>query len=225
MSRSSSQKQRQILFLLLSDQDFQPSVNAKAFIQLFNIVVSSQSRVVVATWGGLPPHWSENDSVAARWFEQQQEPTLLKPLNLKTINLEYFDYSGLVVPPVDGLVGSFVNDKIGGVIQHFAAKKRPICFIAEGSLALFSTKPLSSSRWIFEGVSMTAPSNLELIRQNLFAKHASTEDLIRLWGGNYSAAQPDNLHVVIDSNVVSAQNRTSLLLAIQTFVLLLTSQK
>ena len=65
------------------------------------------------------------------------------------------------------------------------------------------------------------PSNAELARTTFLADQSILlEDFIRDNGACYSAAKSDSVHVVIDNNLITAQNDGSTLSAVQNLILL-----
>jgi hypothetical protein len=90
---------------------------------------------------------------------------------------------------------------------------------------LLQTLPLSSEKWIFESYSLTSPPNTYTDINPLI----SIEDFIRDHFGNYNSFGKDSLAIVIgilifdffvDDNVLTAQNKKSTIIAIQTFILM-----
>lgn len=102
--------------------------------------------------------------------------------------------------------------------------KGPICAIGFGVSALLgSSKILKNDKKTVFGLSsrsVTAPSNAEISRYDYFKHLANNqiEDVLREKGAKYTASEVDRIHVVVDGNLITAQNSPSTALAIQNLI-------
>jgi len=67
---------------------------------------------------------------------------------------------------------------------------------------------------------VTGPSNAEVSRYEIFKQLANqqVEDQLREKGAKYTCASADQIHVVVDGNLISAQNTQSAPLALQNLI-------
>ncbi|XP_043827077.1 glutamine amidotransferase-like class 1 domain-containing protein 1 isoform X2 [Dromiciops gliroides] len=101
----------------------------------------------------------------------------------------------------------------------------PICAVGHGVAALCCATKEDKS-WVFQDYSLTGPSVYELIRQPGFGRlPIITEDFVKDAGASFSASQPDAVHVVLDRHLVTGQNDSSTVLAVQNLVFLCGSRK
>ncbi|XP_036731722.1 glutamine amidotransferase-like class 1 domain-containing protein 1 isoform X4 [Manis pentadactyla] len=101
----------------------------------------------------------------------------------------------------------------------------PICAIGHGVAALCSATAEDRS-WVFQGYSVTGPSVYELVRVPGFARlPLIVEDFVKEAGASFSASQPDAVHVVLDRHLVTGQNASSSVPAVQNLLFLCGSRK
>lgn len=75
--------------------------------------------------------------------------------------------------------------------------------------------------WVFQGYSVTGPSVYELVRAPGFAAlPLVVEDFVKDAGANFSASEPDAVHVVLDRHLVTGQNTRSTMPAVQNLLFL-----
>ncbi|KAI8904397.1 hypothetical protein EDD86DRAFT_194898 [Gorgonomyces haynaldii] len=187
------------LLLLLSSQE--PGVSAKHFLQIHSVMSTVFGSIVVCTPNGDSICWNIQDEHTRKTLADKQ----LEPVDLKSIDFT-LDWHGLVIPDQLGL-----DCDILFIFDYFIKFKRPICMIGSGTEILLKTRPKIGEDWLFKDTCMTGPSNQE---------NSSVQDFISDFHGNYSFTRSKRPHIVIDDHIVTAQNKNSSLLAVQTFILL-----
>ncbi|KAF5911410.1 hypothetical protein HPG69_017893 [Diceros bicornis minor] len=96
----------------------------------------------------------------------------------------------------------------------------PICAVGHGVAALCCATNEDRS-WVFQGYSMTGPSVYELIRAPGFARlPLIVEDFVKDAGASFSASEPDAVHVVLDRHLITGQNASSTVVALQNLLFL-----
>lgn len=92
--------------------------------------------------------------------------------------------------------------------------------IGSGCASLLATAPEVNEDWMFRHYSLTAPSNMEDVKDNLYGTIPSLEEFIVINLGHYAFSSRDGPHIVIDDHMVTSQRRSGSLVAIQSFILL-----
>lgn len=159
--------------------------NFKNFLQVFQACKTIFKQVGLLTGDGQKPEFDE----------EGEEIENLEYLDYHTIDLAQNDFSSLLVP--EG-IGHYYHDKdIKPLISSFVKFKKPICFLGTGCGALLATKPNLDETWLFGDYSLTAPSNLDLLRTKSYDKYPSLEEFIFLNLGQYSASVRSNIYIVV----------------------------
>ncbi|XP_053418747.1 glutamine amidotransferase-like class 1 domain-containing protein 1 isoform X9 [Nycticebus coucang] len=100
----------------------------------------------------------------------------------------------------------------------------PICAVGHGVAALCCATNEDRS-WVFHGYSLTGPSVCELVRAPGFARlPLIVEDFVKDSGASFSASEPDATHVVLDRHLVTGQNASSTVPAVQNLLFLCSSR-
>merc|ERR1712137_455713 len=102
---------------------------------------------------------------------------------------------------------------------HCLRVGKAICAVGYSVSALGSAMTeKDANKWSFEGYRMTGISMMEVARKSTFANcPVIVENFIRDNGGFYSSSGVDAVHIVVDRNLVTAQNTVSSSLAAYTF--------
>ncbi|XP_064348002.1 glutamine amidotransferase-like class 1 domain-containing protein 1 isoform X3 [Camelus dromedarius] len=101
----------------------------------------------------------------------------------------------------------------------------PICAVGHGVAALCCATNEDRS-WVFQGYSVTGPSVYELVRAPGFAHlPLIVEDFVKDAGACFSASEPDAVHVVLDRHLITGQNASSTVPAVQNLLFLCGSRK
>jgi hypothetical protein len=74
--------------------------------------------------------------------------------------------------------------------------------------------------WMFFNYSMTAPSNFDDVIAKRYGTIPSLEEFLFSNFAHYTFIKKNAIHLVVDDHLVTAQNKYSTLVAIQTFILL-----
>ncbi|XP_065835990.1 glutamine amidotransferase-like class 1 domain-containing protein 1 [Oscarella lobularis] len=201
-------------------------VSAQSFIHSYTLT-SSAFAVHIATPEGKPIHFVKQDDNSRRWLNEFNAKATSQPLILEGV--EANRYAALLVPSSPGAVHDLARSQhLGWVINSFMSEKKCLCAVGSGVAAFCSpaNQPSSDGSWCFQGYCMTGPSVNELVRLPDFAEvPIIAEDFIKDHGGVYSASLPDCVHVSIDRNVVTGQNDSSTLCAVQNLILLSNSKQ
>ncbi|KAI8897974.1 hypothetical protein BC833DRAFT_526411, partial [Globomyces pollinis-pini] len=181
--------------------------STKQFLQVYSVCSTVFSQVDIITDGKAPT------------FDASHSLDLTHK-DYKKVNTIKNDYQGLVIPDA---LGTFLQSfcKFKSIkLKYFKSDIEPVCMIGRGAAALLSTKPDIDQEWIFARYSLTGPSNIDDFNDGVYGKYPSIEDFCFENLGNYTCSRKNALHIIVDDNVVTGQNKTSTLIAIQTFILL-----
>ncbi|BFZ16255.1 hypothetical protein BsWGS_19293 [Bradybaena similaris] len=97
----------------------------------------------------------------------------------------------------------------------------PICAVGLGVAGLCSARKEDGKSWWLEDFCLTAPSLFEVGYLPEFPMMPLVlEDFIKDYGGKYTASEPDEVHVVIDRNIITGQNHHSTMAAVQNLILI-----
>ncbi|KAK2157347.1 hypothetical protein LSH36_193g08055 [Paralvinella palmiformis] len=131
-------------------------------------------------------------------------------------------YGCVIIPDAPGAVHDLSASKeLANIINYAMDQKKPICAIGMGVAALSCVKDQTAKKWRFSNYSMTATSVYELARMPYFGSvPIIPEDYIKDNGAKYTNSEPDEVHIVLDRQLVTGQNTASTYMAIQTFILL-----
>lgn len=194
-------------------------VCAQSFSHTFTMT-SSAFHVSIATPQGLPIDFCNIiDDKLRRWVSDFNSKPFSKPMKLETVDPA--NYSALLFPSCPGALHDLAKcDTVMHVLRNFIKEKKPICAIGYGALALTMAKPSENNEWSFKGYSLTGPSVEEMIQRKDFASLPIIfEDFAKDNLASFSASCPDANHVIIDRNLITAQNSQSTLVAVQNFIL------
>ncbi|ELU12852.1 hypothetical protein CAPTEDRAFT_219247 [Capitella teleta] len=101
----------------------------------------------------------------------------------------------------------------------FEAVEEPICTIGMGVAALFCCH--CNNQWRFANYSLTSTTVFELAKEPYFSDmKIIPEDYIRDHGGRFAGGEPSTLHVVLDRHLITGQNESSTLVAVQNLILI-----
>lgn len=194
-------------------------VEASSFIQSFK-VLHPVFNIQLSSPNGLVPEFKASDESSQRWISEFKGKPYSSPVKLESVDASR--YSALLIPDGQGAVFDLVHSlHLQSIINHFIKAKKPICAIGCGVAALCGSSLSKTIPWGFRGFSLTAASIVEL------AKHPSfgtlpllVEDFIKQNGGIYSASKPGAAHVIVDRFLITGQNETSTVTAVQNLILL-----
>ncbi|XP_055271130.1 glutamine amidotransferase-like class 1 domain-containing protein 1 isoform X4 [Moschus berezovskii] len=154
-----------------------------------------------------------------RWVQDFRLKAYASPAKLESI--DGARYHALLIPSCPGaLVDLASSGSLARVLQHFHSERKPICAVGHGVAALCCATTEDRS-WVFQGYSVTGPSVYELVRAPGFAHlPLVVEDFVKDAGACFSASEPDAVHVVLDRHLVTGQNASSTVPAVQNLLFL-----
>ncbi|XP_042813970.1 glutamine amidotransferase-like class 1 domain-containing protein 1 isoform X1 [Panthera tigris] len=164
-----------------------------------------------------------NDS-NARWVQDFRLKAYASPAKLESI--DGARYHALLIPSCPGALADLASSgSLARILQHFRSESKPICAVGHGVAALCCATNEDRS-WVFQGYSVTGPSVYELVRAPGFARlPLIVEDFVKDAGASFSASEPDAVHVVLDRHLVTGQNASSTVPAVQNLLFLCGSRK
>ncbi|XP_076971398.1 glutamine amidotransferase-like class 1 domain-containing protein 1 isoform X2 [Tamandua tetradactyla] len=160
----------------------------------------------------------------ARWVQDFRLKSYASPARLESI--DGARYHALLVPSCPGALADLASSgSLARILQHFHTESKPICAIGHGVAALCSATSEDGS-WVFRSYSMTGPSVCELVRAPGFARlPLVVEDFVKDAGAGFSASLPGAVHVVLDRHLVTGQNASSTVPAVQNLLFLCSGRK
>ncbi|XP_016075103.1 PREDICTED: Parkinson disease 7 domain-containing protein 1, partial [Miniopterus natalensis] len=197
-------------------------VSAQSFLHCFTLA-SAAFNLQVATPGGKTIDFVDVNESNARWVQDFRLKAYANPAKLESI--DGARYHALLIPSCPGaLVDLASSGSLARILQHFRLESKPICAVGHGVAALCCATEDRS--WVFQGYSLTGPSVYELVRAPGFAHlPLIVEDFVKDAGANFSASEPDAVHVVLDRHLVTGQNTSSTVPAVQNLLFLCGSRK
>ncbi|XP_045414481.1 glutamine amidotransferase-like class 1 domain-containing protein 1 isoform X1 [Lemur catta] len=198
-------------------------VSAQSFLHCFTMA-SATFNLQVATPGGKPMDFVGVTESNARWVQDFRLKAYASPAKLESI--DGARYHALLIPSCPGaLVDLASSGSLARILQHFHAESKPICAVGHGVAALCCATNEDRS-WVFHGYSLTGPPVCELVRAPGFARlPLIVEDFVKDSGASFSASEPDATHVVLDRHLVTGQNASSTVPAVQNLLFLCGSRK
>ncbi|RMX46085.1 hypothetical protein pdam_00009382 [Pocillopora damicornis] len=180
-------------------------VSAQSFIHAFTLT-HSVFNVQIATPQGQQIDFVKSDDNSRKWLNEFRTKPFSVPGKLE--NVDASRYGAVLIPSAPGAL-------------HDLAQDKPICAIGHGVAGLCSARREDGKSWSFKSFSMTGPSVFESARSADFSSlPIILEDWIKDHGGTFSASEPDGMHVIIDRHLITGQNDTSTLSAVQNLILL-----
>ncbi|XP_040320238.1 glutamine amidotransferase-like class 1 domain-containing protein 1 isoform X2 [Herpailurus yagouaroundi] len=155
----------------------------------------------------------------ARWVQDFRLKAYASPAKLESI--DGARYHALLIPSCPGALADLASSgSLARILQHFRSESKPICAVGHGVAALCCATNEDRS-WVFQGYSVTGPSVYELVRAPGFARlPLIVEDFVKDAGANFSASEPDAVHVVLDRHLVTGQNTSSTVPAVHNLLFL-----
>ncbi|TKC37702.1 hypothetical protein EI555_019011, partial [Monodon monoceros] len=155
----------------------------------------------------------------ARWVQDFRLKAYASPAKLESI--DGARYHALLIPSCPGALADLASSgSLARILQHFRSESKPICAVGHGVAALCCATNEDRS-WVFQGYSVTGPSVYELVRAPGFAHlPLVVEDFVKDAGACFSASEPDAVHVVLDRHLVTGQNASSTVPAVQNLLFL-----
>lgn len=140
----------------------------------------------------------------------------------KLENVDASRYGAVLIPSAPGALHDLAQDsELAKLLNTFVHEKKPICAIGHGVAGLCSARREDGKSWSFKSFSLTGPSVFESARSADFSSlPIILEDWIKDHGGTYSASEPEGMHVIIDRHLITGQNDSSTLSAVQNLILL-----
>ncbi|XP_006813689.1 glutamine amidotransferase-like class 1 domain-containing protein 1 [Saccoglossus kowalevskii] len=131
-------------------------------------------------------------------------------------------FAALLIPSCPGAIHDLAKNKdLAQLLNNFIDEKKPICAVGFGVGALCPAKKDDTQLWSFSSYCITAPSVYELAKgSELATMPIILEDFIKDSGANYTATEPEGVHVVVDRHLITGQNDQSTLTAVQNLILL-----
>jgi len=127
--------------------------------------------------------------------------------SLTEAQLQHFD--AVFIPGGHGpMVDMTNNSEVARVIRHFHARRQPVAALCHAPAALLSVGEDQEGRWLFDGYRMTAFLDEEE-EQTIIGKAGPPwwlETDLKNAGGVFDPAPAWSSHVVIDRNLLTAQN-------------------
>ncbi|XP_010844109.1 PREDICTED: Parkinson disease 7 domain-containing protein 1 [Bison bison bison] len=198
-------------------------VSAQSFLHCFTLA-SAAFNLQVATPGGKTMDFVDVNESNTRWVQDFRLKAYASPAKLESI--DGARYHALLIPSCPGaLVDLASSGSLARILQHFHSESKPICAVGHGVAALCCATSEDRS-WVFQGYSVTGPSVYELVRVPGFAHlPLIVEDFVKDAGACFSASEPDAMHVVLDRHLVTGQNASSTVPAVQNLLFLCGSRK
>jgi len=193
-------------------------VCAQSFSHAFTLT-NSTFNVTIATPQGLPMDFTSLDEKTKRWVLDFSTKPYSNPVKLESVDPT--KYSALLYPSCPGNLRDLLgHDSVMHVTRHFVREKKPVCAIGYGCVALCSGKLPDSNEWCFRNFSMTGPTVIEMLKRKDFPQLPVVfEDFAKMNMASFTASTPDSAHIVIDRNLITAQNSQSTLQAVQNLIL------
>ncbi|XP_015771184.1 PREDICTED: Parkinson disease 7 domain-containing protein 1-like isoform X2 [Acropora digitifera] len=194
-------------------------VSAQSFIQAFTLT-HSVFNVQIATPQGHQIDFVKSDENSRKWLNEFRTKPFSFPGKLEDVDASR--YGAILIPSSPGALHDLAqNTELAKLLNAFIHEKKPICAIGHGVGALCAAKREGAQSWGFKSYSVTGPSVFESARSPDFSSlPLIIEDWIKDNGGTYSASEPDGMHVIIDRHLITGQNDTSTLSAVQNLILL-----
>ncbi|XP_060014096.1 glutamine amidotransferase-like class 1 domain-containing protein 1 isoform X2 [Lagenorhynchus albirostris] len=207
-------------------------VSAQSFLHCFTLA-SAAFNLQVATPGGKTMDFVDVNESNARWVQDFRLKAYASPAKLESI--DGARYHALLIPSCPGALADLASSgSLARILQHFRSESsrwppglglEPICAVGHGVAALCCATNEDRS-WVFQGYSVTGPSVYELVRAPGFAHlPLVVEDFVKDAGACFSASEPDAVHVVLDRHLVTGQNASSTVPAVQNLLFLCGSRK
>ncbi|XP_004278145.1 glutamine amidotransferase-like class 1 domain-containing protein 1 isoform X1 [Orcinus orca] len=198
-------------------------VSAQSFLHCFTLA-SAAFNLQVATPGGKTMDFVDVNESNARWVQDFRLKAYASPAKLESI--DGARYHALLIPSCPGALADLASSgSLARILQHFRSESKPICAVGHGVAALCCATNEDRS-WVFQGYSVTGPSVYELVRAPGFAHlPLVVEDFVKDAGACFSASEPDAVHVVLDRHLVTGQNASSTVPAVQNLLFLCGSRK
>ncbi|BFZ16256.1 hypothetical protein BsWGS_19295 [Bradybaena similaris] len=194
-------------------------VSATSFMQACTLINQSFA-IQLASPGGRQAEYVNQDDSNRRWFNEFRSKASSTPIALDTVDVNR--YSAMLIPPCPGAIHDLsCNSDLGQLLVHFIKEKKPICAVGLGVAGLCSARKEDGKSWWLEDFCLTAPSLFEVGYLPEFPMMPLVlEDFIKDYGGKYTASEPDEVHVVIDRNIITGQNHHSTMAAVQNLILI-----
>uniref|UniRef100_G3TNJ6 Glutamine amidotransferase-like class 1 domain-containing protein 1 n=1 Tax=Loxodonta africana TaxID=9785 RepID=G3TNJ6_LOXAF len=204
-------------------------VSAPSFLHCFTLA-SAAFNLQVATPGGKAMDFVDVDESNARWVQDFRLRSYASPAKLESI--DGARYHALLIPSCPGALADLASSgSLARILQHFHSEStwslRPgLCFLRSaisghcgGHCSV--NADLCPVVWRWGGALMDGPSVYELVRAPGFAHlPLIVEDFVKDAGASFSASEPDAVHVVLDRHLVTGQNTSSTVPAVQNLLFL-----
>ena len=197
-------------------------VSAPSFIHSFTLIHSAFN-IYIVTPNADPIEFINIDDNSSRWLKEFQSKPFSVPAKLEEVDA--LRYSALLIPSGLGCLYDLAsNSALNNCINSFMEDNKPICAVGYGVAGLCSAK--LNNEWIFQEYSLTAPSLVESSTlENFSSLPIILEDFIKDNDACYSKSKPNCVHVVIDRSVITGQNDSSTLSAVQNLILLVNARQ
>ncbi|CAH3022389.1 unnamed protein product [Porites evermanni] len=194
-------------------------VSAQSFIHAFTLT-HSVFNVQIATPKGQQIDFVKSDENSRKWLNEFRTKPFSVPGKLEDVDASR--YGAVLIPSAPGALYDLAQDnELAKLLNTFVQEKKPICAVGHGVAGLCSARREDRKSWSFKSYSLTGPSVFESARSADFSSlPLIVEDWIKDNGGTYSATEPDGMHVIIDRHLITGQNDTSTLSAVQNLILL-----
>ncbi|XP_002157178.4 glutamine amidotransferase-like class 1 domain-containing protein 1 [Hydra vulgaris] len=192
-------------------------VSAQSFIHSFTLIHSAFN-VSIVTPNGNPIEFTNIDDNSSRWLKEFKSKPFSIPAKLEEVDASSF--SAILIPSGLGcLYDLATSSALSSCLVSFMDDNKPICAVGHGVAGLCSAK--MNNEWLFKEYSLTAPSLLELSNLDNFSSFPIIlEDFIKDNDACYSKSKPNCTHVIIDRCLITGQNDSSTLSAVQNLILL-----
>ncbi|ELR56825.1 Parkinson disease 7 domain-containing protein 1, partial [Bos mutus] len=199
-------------------------VSAQSFLHCFTLA-SAAFNLQVATPGGKTMDFVDVNESNARWVQDFRLKAYASPAKLESI--DGARYHALLIPSCPGaLVDLASSGSLARILQHFHSESKPICAVGHGVAALCCATSEDRS-WVFQGYSVTGVSarmdgraGQRCRSPGVFARlPRSVEDFVKDAGACFSGPGA-RVHVVLDRHLVTGQNASSTVPAVQNLLFL-----
>jgi putative intracellular protease/amidase len=201
------------------NQDISQTLKVSTLIEIMKEFEKEKINIKISTYRGNKPFLNfENDDKNRKWAEKNED-ILLNVLNMENISPTKFD--AIIIPSYLYIYEELkVNDHcLCKIISQFQELNKIICTIGHSTYALCKCIDSTNSYWPFIGYNITGYSLENMIRDNMMnVIPAVIEEIVLLQGGNFISSADtnvvDDVLVVVDRNVVSGMDDSSLQLCL-----------
>eukprot|EP00301_Raphidiophrys_heterophryoidea_P025212 c8410_g1_i3.p1 GENE.c8410_g1_i3~~c8410_g1_i3.p1 ORF type:complete len:236 (-),score=47.42 c8410_g1_i3:42-704(-) len=189
-------------------------VSVSCVTSLLQVLTRTGINFTFATVDGQTAVWRHGEAGASEWVADHHH-ALHPPASLIHIARDVDRYSCLIIPEGLGLLWQLPgNSAFTALVTAF-----PICCIGHGVCGL---GVFENDVWAFADHTLTGTPAVDDLKLACFSKLPMVvEDYATDHGGTFVQSSSDTIHVIVDRNLVTAQNVRSTALAVNNMVWLL----